>query len=229
MSPFGGFPEQAVEFYSGLAADNNKAWFDSHKDDYERFVMEPAREFVYALGIRLKEISHRVIADPRVNKSIFRPYRDTRFSRDKSPFKTHLGIFFWEGTRPKMECSGYYFHLEPPIVMLATGIHRFQKEQMEVYREAVIDSTLGPELLQAVELVTALGIPVGGRHFKKLPRGYTAEGRSSEFLLHNGLFAVFQSEIPGEFFSESLLDYCFAYYERMNPIHQWLTKALDRQ
>ncbi len=229
MSPFRGFPKQAVDFYSGLAADNSKAWFDSHKNEYENFVMEPAREFVYALGIRLKEISPRIIADPRVNKSIFRPYRDTRFSRDKSPYKTHLGIFFWEGTGAKMECSGYYFHLEPPIVMLATGMHCFQKKQMEAYREAVVDSTLGPELLQAVELVTGSGTSVGGRHFKKLPRGYTTEGKSSEFLLYNGLFAVFQSEIPGEFFSESLLDYCYSYYKRMNPIHKWLTQALDRQ
>ncbi len=118
MNTFKGFSKGAVEFYLQLAKNNNKAWFDEHKSEFERQVMDVAKDFVYSMGSLLKELSPNVIADPRVNGSIFRPYRDTRFSNDKTPYKTHLGIFFWEGKGPKMDCPGYYFHLEPPIVFL---------------------------------------------------------------------------------------------------------------
>ena len=83
--------------------------------------MTPARLFVGEMGARLKKLSPGVQADPRVDKSIFRIFRDTRFSRDKTPYKTHLGIWFWEGDGPRMECSGFYFHLDPPKLMNGSG------------------------------------------------------------------------------------------------------------
>ena len=76
---FNGFPFKTLSFFSNLAANNNKPWFEAHRSDYENFVMEPSREFVITLGELLREIAPNIMADPRVNKSIFRIYRDTRF------------------------------------------------------------------------------------------------------------------------------------------------------
>ncbi len=104
---FRGFPRECVTFYAELARNNNKEWFSEHKSEFERYVMETARDFVYHMGNLLKEISPEIVADPRLDRSIFRHYRDTRFSKDKSPYKTHLGILFWEGNRAKMDCPGY--------------------------------------------------------------------------------------------------------------------------
>lgn len=229
MNTFRGFPKEAVEFYLQLAKNNNKAWFDEHKGEFERRVMDVAKDFIYSMGSLLKKLSPNVIADPRVNGSIFRPYRDTRFSNDKTPYKTHLGIFFWEGKGPKMDCSGYYFHLEPPIMFLGAGMHCFSKSRLELYRDSVVDEKLGPKLVKAVEQVSKnSGYSVGGHHYKKLPRGYSADGRAADLLLHNGLFAMVETDIPPEFYSEDLLEYCFARFKKMSPIHQWLTEIINR-
>ena len=105
---FDGFSHDTVAFFEALQENNNKEWFNENKTNFERNVLEPARGFVVALGQRLKEkISQDIIADPRTDKSIFRLYRDTRFSKNKSPYKTHMGIFFWEGERKKLENPGF--------------------------------------------------------------------------------------------------------------------------
>jgi len=119
---FNGFSGRTVEFFKELAVNNNKVWFEEHRQDYETYVLKPARSFIEGMGQLLSSVSPGVHADARVNKSLFRINRDTRFSKDKSPYKTHLGIWFWEGDGPRMECSGYYFHLEPHKLMLAAGI-----------------------------------------------------------------------------------------------------------
>jgi uncharacterized protein (TIGR02453 family) len=80
-NPFTGFPEETLQFFTGLAANNNKPWFDAHKPKYEKYVLATAQDFVVALGERLRNLSPHVVADPRVNKSIFRIYRDVRFSK----------------------------------------------------------------------------------------------------------------------------------------------------
>jgi uncharacterized protein (TIGR02453 family) len=108
---FTGFPQKGLVFFKELAENNDKLWFDAHRGDYEHHVLGPARYFIVALGDRLKSIAPKIQADPRVNKTLFRINRDTRFRHDKTPYKTHLALWFWEGTRPRMECSGFYFHL----------------------------------------------------------------------------------------------------------------------
>ena len=80
-SPFTGFPKETLQFFTDLAANNNKPWFDAHKPDYQNYVLAPARGLVVALGARLQDLSPNVVADPRVNKSNFRIYRDIRFSK----------------------------------------------------------------------------------------------------------------------------------------------------
>ena len=96
-SDFKGFPVESVEFYNQLRDNNSKTWFEEHKTDFEKYVMEPARVFVKEMGKELRKISPAIVADTRYNRSIFRPFRDIRFSKDKSPYKTHLGVFFLGG------------------------------------------------------------------------------------------------------------------------------------
>jgi uncharacterized protein (TIGR02453 family) len=229
MNGFKGFHKETVHFYIQLEKNNNKAWFNEHKKEFEKFVMDPAKDFVYHMGSLLKRLSPRVIADPRVNGSIFRPYRDTRFSNDKTPYKTHLGIFFWEGKAPKMDCSGYYFHLEPPKMFLASGMHCFSKSRLELFRNSVVAPEFGSRLVEVVQQVSKYsGYSVGGRHYKRLPRGYIADGELAEFLLYNGLYAMTEMKIPAEFYSGELLDYCFSVFEKLAPIHEWLTDMINR-
>ncbi len=220
---FRGFPLESVAFLKDLSENNNKTWFAEHKGDFEKHLMEPARDFVYEMGNRIKEISPKVVADPKVDRSIFRMYRDTRFSKDKAPYKTHLGIFFWEGTRPKMDCPGYYFHLEPPNLMLAVGMHCFSKELLGRFRDRAVHPLHGPDLAKSAAEVTSAGnYEIGGQHYKKTPKGYDPKHENAHLLLYNGLYAWCEASIPNELHNTDLLDYCFVRFKDMAPVHWWL-------
>src|SRR5213083_1396570 len=97
MASFTGFDPAALDFLRGLGEHNDRAWFEAHRADYEGLLLAPARELVIALGERLTAIAPGLRADPRVNGSILRINRDTRFSNDKRPYKTHLDLWLWEG------------------------------------------------------------------------------------------------------------------------------------
>ena len=140
---FAGFDKKTARFFNQLGKNNDKAWFDRHRPDYDNHVMAPARDFVVAMGEKLRAKFKGIQAEPKVNKSIFRINRDTRFSKDKSPYKTHLGLWMWEGDAPRMECSGFYFHFEPPNLLLGVGIYRFSKPLLEAYRHSVDDPKTG--------------------------------------------------------------------------------------
>jgi len=220
---FGGFPKGAVGFFRGLARHNDKQWFDEHRADYDDCVLDPARGFVTAMGAALCKVSPGVQADPRVNGSIFRINRDTRFSKDKTPYKTHLGVFFWEGKRPRMECPGFYFHLEPPNLMIGAGLYHFPKDLLGPYREAVADEKRGAALARAIKTVQAKGpYTLGGQHYKKVPRGFAADHPRADLLRHGGLYIGLQQKIPAELQSPKLIDWCLARYRHMAPVHRWL-------
>jgi len=229
MATFTGFPKELLTFYQKLVANNNREWFEAHKANYKQHVITPAQNFIIAMGERLQTLSPGVAFDTRTNGagSLFRIYRDTRFSPDKSPYKTFMGIFFWEGPRKKVENSGFYFHMEPEKLMLAVGMHVFPKSLLSAYRDAVVHPEHGMTLLEAVEDVMVTGeYQVGGKHYKRIPKGYDGNHKNAEFLRYNGLYASVESDIPGIFHSEALLDYCVEKFHDMFPIHRWLLSIL---
>jgi uncharacterized protein (TIGR02453 family) len=226
MTAFNGFSKELVQVFKDLKENNTKLWFDKHRNEYEESVLFPSREFVVTMGKRLRKIAPGVNAIPKVNQSLFRINRDTRFSKDKSPYKTCMGIWFWDGHRKRMECSGFYFHHEDDRLLIGAGIHMFPRPLLGIYREAVVDKKLGRELRKAVTKVTEKGYQVGGSHYKRVPRGFDESHSNAEFLLYNGLHAVLDQKIPQQFYSEAIIDYAFSHYKNMVPIHYWLKKAL---
>jgi uncharacterized protein (TIGR02453 family) len=226
--PFTGFPKECVQFYKRLVKNNNKTWFDNHKADYENYVLNPARDFVVEMGKHLKKISLGIHADPRVNKSLFRIYRDARFSHDKRPFKTNLGIWFWEGEGKRFDFSGFYFHLEPPNIMLAAGIHIFEPARLKTFRDSVVHEIHGPMLVKAIKQVEKAGYQIGYKGFKKTPRGYDKDHPYAEYLLFNGLHGFHETKIPPQFYTDELIDYSIAIYKAMAPIHKWLVTMTNR-
>jgi uncharacterized protein (TIGR02453 family) len=122
MTAFNGFSKELPKFFQNLKKNNTKPWFEKHRNEYEEFVLGPAREFVVEMGTRLRKIAPEINAIPKINQSLFKINRDVRFSKDKSPYKTSMGIWFWEGRRKRMECSGFYFHLEDQRMFFGMGI-----------------------------------------------------------------------------------------------------------
>jgi uncharacterized protein (TIGR02453 family) len=226
MSEFKGFPKEMIKFFGDLKKNNTKDWFNENKKVYEDYVKRPSEEFVMAMGEKLIRISPGIMAIPKVNQSLFRLNRDTRFSKDKSPYKTNLGIWFWAGKRKRMECSGFYFHFGDGKLMLGAGIHCFTPELLKRYREAVVDKKNGPLLTKAVNQVSKKGYIIGVKHYKRVPRDYDANHERAQFLLYNGLTAMIKEKIPKEFNSSSIVEYGFSHFKNMSPLHQWLISAI---
>ena len=220
---FSGFPKKTVAFLRDLAVHNDREWFAAHRQEYEAVVMAPSRAFVLAMGERLRRLSPGIQAEPRTDGSLFRLYRDTRFSPDKSPFKTNLGILFWEGSGSRMENPGYYFHLEPPTLMLGGGLYLFPRPLLERFRSTVADPEYGPELAAIVRKITARpGFTLGGEHFKRVPAGHDPDPEAEFLLRHNGLYAGWEGAIPAELHTPVLVDYCLERFKPMEPLHRWL-------
>jgi uncharacterized protein (TIGR02453 family) len=224
-STFSGFSLEGVNFLVRLKENNSREWFESQRHIYENALLDPARAFVTAMGEKLREMVPGINADPRRDRSIFRIHRDTRFSRDKSPYKTHLGIFFWEGRGKKMECSGFYFHLEPPELGLYAGMHDFPSPLLKLYREAVVDQDRGKQLEAAIKEVKNRGpYEVGGLYYKRVPKGYDPAHPSASLLLYKGLWAGWSGNIPDELYRSDLVDLCASRCIDMLPLHRWLVE-----
>jgi uncharacterized protein (TIGR02453 family) len=230
---FEGFPRAAIKFLKELDQNNSREWFDAHRSVYEDSIAAPSKAFVVAAGERLAKIAPGVQAEPRVNGSIFRINRDTRFSADKRPYKANVGIFFWEGSRPKMECSGFYFHLEPDALMLGVGLYMFPRDLIDAYRAAVVDAKLGPALRKAVEtvgpgLVGKAGCGMAIDRYARVPKGYPADHPNAEYLKLKGLHAGCEEKLPAALHSAAIVDFAVERWSRLAPLHRWLVKALDR-
>jgi len=222
---FSGFTKETVRFFNGLRRNNTREWFGAHRETYDARVMEPAKAFVGALGEKLRTAVPMIIAVPMVNKSIFRLNRDTRFTLDPSPYKTNLGLYFWEGTKSRMESPGFYFHVEPPDMYLGSGMYMFPDNLMPRYRRAVVDPKLGKELQKVLAAVAKhKEYEIGGKHYKRVPAGYDPAHSNAELLKHNGLWVGYETKIPEEFYSARLVDYCFERYEPLVPLHRWFMK-----
>jgi uncharacterized protein (TIGR02453 family) len=227
MSKFLGFPREFISFFENLKKNNSKEWFENNRKDYEKYILHPSREFVIEMGKKLRRIAPEITAIPKINKSLFKIHRDVRFSKDKSPYKTYMGIWLWDGSRKRMESSGFYLHVENKSILIGVGIKMFPKPILERFRQAVVDKKTGSELKKAVKKISDQGYLVDGKHYKKVPRGYEAEHPNSEFLLYNGLTARIEEKVPDAFFSGAIIDYAYSHYRNMLPLHRWLKKGLD--
>lgn len=226
---FQGFSKETVKFFNDLRKNNSIKWFEVHRKEYEAFVMNPAKAFVVAMGEKLRTLSKDIIAIPKVNKSLFRINRDTRFSPNKFPYKTNLGIFFWEGSPSRMESPGFYFHLEPPIILLGAGFYMFPKYLFDTYRNSVVHPKYGKELAGIMAKISRdTKYQIGGKHYKRVPSGYDPSHPNAELLLHNGLHVGFETQIPEEFYSEKILTYCFKKFQPIYPLHRWLMALVKR-
>jgi uncharacterized protein (TIGR02453 family) len=225
---FRGFTKDTVRFYTELTINNNREWFARNKDLFEREVIGPAKLFVVALGGRLKTIAPGLLAVPAVNKSIFRIYRDTRFSLDPTPYKTNLGIYFWEGAHAKMEAPGFYFQLEPPHILFGGGMYQIPESLLVRYRRAVVDPKRGGELRRIVDGIRRLpGFEIGGETYKRVPAGFDPAHPGAELLKRKGLWAGCEMRVPEEFYTAALVDFCFERYEKMAPLYRWMLKLFQ--
>jgi uncharacterized protein (TIGR02453 family) len=229
QTTFAGFPIKGLQFLRDLSANNNRDWFKAHEQSYREDILEPGRLFVIALGERLKTISKGISYDPQTNGtgSIMRIYRDLRFSKDKTPYNTNLRIIFWEGPLKKTENPGIYFSMDANEAVIYSGLYMFSKDQLDAFRQAVLDRGLGSELEQALADVKAAGdYKTGGATYKRVPAGYPIEHARAQYLLYTGLYGQSPIIKPEVLTQPTLVDVCFAHCKNMAPIHHWLVEMI---
>jgi uncharacterized protein (TIGR02453 family) len=227
MSRFEGFPRDGIGFLAELRRNNEREWFAAHRDTYERCLLDPARDLVEAVGAELARAGIEAHADPRVGGSIFRINRDTRFSKDKRPYKDHLDLWFWQGSGPSRAHPGYFFRLRPEVLVLGAGMHVFERALLERYRAAVADDERGNELVRAARRVEKNGYDVWGRRYKRVPAGFDVDEARAQFLLHDGLFAGIELPLPPEVHTGALPRLAVSHYRKLRPLQDWLARLVD--
>lgn len=169
------FTPQLFDFLRDLRDHNDRDWFKANKKRYETVAKDPVLRFINDFAEPLRSFAPEVRADPRpVGGSLFRIYRDVRFSRDKSPYKTHIGAQFRHRRGKDVHCPGFYLHLEPGQVFAAAGIWHPDSPTLKTLRAAIDDQQDtwlairdAPELQDRFELA--------GDTLKRPPKGYTAD------------------------------------------------------
>jgi uncharacterized protein (TIGR02453 family) len=230
MTEFSGFSPAARRFLAALRRHNDRAWFASQKERCETVLLGPARDLVAALGRKLQKKRPGLIADPRTDRSIYRLNRDTRFSPDKTPYKTHLALWFWEGppTAARLECPGFYFHLAPDFLGLSVGCYRFSDQGLAAWRAKMAEPKTAARLKRIVRDLEAAGLYPGEPELKRVPSGFSPDHPGAEFLRHKGFYTW--SEIkphPPEIFGPGAADHIFQYWSAGFRLHALLAEILN--
>lgn len=220
------FSRKTLEFLRELKENNEKHWFEANRERYIEEVRNPALRFIEDFRPHLKKISPHFKADARPSGgSLFRIYRDTRFSKDKSPYKTHIGIQFRHLQGRDVHAPGFYLHIEPDSVYAGLGIWHPESETLRKIREAIVEdpaawkrSAHGKRFLERFEL--------SGESLKRPPRDFDPDHPLVEDLKRKdfvGSATMSSSVVLDSAFLEEFADICRA----GAPLVKYLCKALE--
>ena len=204
MPRFTGFPQSAFEFYDALALDNTRAWWTTHKGDYDTLVREPMAELLAELEGEFG------------TAHVFRPYRDVRFAKDKTPYKDHQGGFV--GAEDGI---GWYVQISASGLMIAGGWYSPVSVQVQRYRDS-IDSPVVTELDKALAAARKGGLTVGGDVMKTRPRGVAEDHPHLELMRHRSLTVENQFGTPAWMSTRTAFTKIRNGWRAMTPLVEWL-------
>ncbi|MFE3453324.1 DUF2461 domain-containing protein [Nonomuraea sp. NPDC059194] len=202
---FTGFPDEAFLFYEGLEADNSKVYFARHKELYEEAVRAPMLALAEELGAEFGLAQ------------LFRPYRDVRFAKDKSPYKTHQGAFV-----DLMPGIGLYVQLDAAGLYTAGGYYTTAADQVARYRAAVDEDVSGKPLQRIADGLTAAGYTAEGDRLKTRPRGVPDDHPRLELLRHRSLYFGRHFEPEPWVHTEEVVDRVRATWRDYGQLVDWL-------
>jgi uncharacterized protein (TIGR02453 family) len=214
------FSAELFAFLRELAAHNEREWFNANKTRYEEHVKEPALAFVEDIGYRLPAVAPHLVAD---KKSLFRIYRDTRFARDKSPYKTHAGIYFRHARAADADTAGMYLHLEPRHVFMGAGIWHPAAPALKRIRTAIVAR---PEAWRRAVAGVAPDWELGqGEALKRAPVGFPADHPLVDDLKRKS-FAIVSRMSQKDATSRGFLDEFERRARAARPFMTWVSEAL---
>lgn len=226
MESFPGFPKELYTFLNDLAAHNDRNWFNENKDRYLRYAKEPTIQFILAMKERLESISSSYVADTRANGgSMFRIYRDTRFAKDKSPYKENIGCQFRHSAGKDAHAPGFYIHLQPNENFVGGGIWRPPSPVLNKIRSGM--DSKQDEWMRVKEFIAQSGIFAFGHgdSLKRPPRGFSADHPLIDDLKLRTFFAG-RSFKNGEVTSPEFIDRVVDTFQDIVPMMRFINEAL---
>jgi uncharacterized protein (TIGR02453 family) len=205
MTEFEGFPVAALDFYDDLELDNTKSFWAAHKEVYETAVKVPMAALVAAL-------------EPEFGPAkVFRPYRDVRFAKDKTPYKTHQGAFV-----PSGPSTGWYVQVGAPGVRVGVGFYEASPPRLAAIRGAMAEERRGTELQGILDRLTRSGWELGGETVKTSPRGYDADHPRIDLLRHKSMTLGRSYGFEPFIHTAELLDRVRADWREASPFVEWV-------
>jgi uncharacterized protein (TIGR02453 family) len=181
------FTADTLRFLRALKRNNRREWFNAHRDDYETHVRQPMTVVVERLAHDFRGFAPELVASPKL--SMYRIYRDTRFSENKTPYKTHIAAVFPQRGLPKHEGAGVYFHVSPDEVWIGGGMYAPQTPQLQAVREHI-----AANLKQLRSIVESPGFrrrvgALEGERLQRVPRGFPKDHPAAEYLKYRQFLA----------------------------------------
>lgn len=201
---FTGIPFAALDFYEDLEADNSKSFWTAHKHLYDEQVKAPLTELAAELSPEFG------------NAKFFRPYRDVRFAKDKTPYKDHQGIYFAETRR--------YLHVSAAGLYASGGVYQMASDQVGRYRRAVADELPGPELLAAIAAAEHAKLSIGGEQLTRVPSGFAKDHPRANLLRRKSLYATRDFGSPEWLKTKRAKTEIVKTWRGMQPLIDWLDK-----
>lgn len=223
----GHFTDETFDFLFDLDVNNDRAWFDANRERFETHVRGPMLAFISDLQGPLKELAPRFVADPsRTGGSMFRIHRDTRFSNDKRPYKTHAAAQFRHEWGRDVHAPGYYLHLEPGNCFVGAGMWRPDNATLTKLRQAIVDRP--GAWTRVVNQLDEAGYPLteDDDRLKRAPRGFDPDHRHIDDLRRTSFVtgrAIDDTEVAGDGFVDAFVEHC----RGMTTLVRHQCRALD--
>ncbi len=233
MSAFAGFDAEAFKFLKGLQRHNEKPWFEANRPVYERSVKLPLQRLAEELDVQFAKLAPEFVAPPR--RALFRIHRDVRFSRDKSPYKTHAALWVFHRDagrgvgREAHGGAGFYFHLEPGASMVAGGFWMPARPELNVIRERIAEFPRAlPKIVGAAAFKRRFGGLTDdetGVRLTRVPRGFAHDHPAAEWLRFAS-FTASRALSDAEALSSKLVPNVMQDYAALLPLVRWLNTTL---
>lgn len=215
--------QQSLDFLKDLAQNNNREWYHDNKKRYEKELKKPFENLVAAAITEVQKV------DPEVNvpakKAIFRIYRDTRFSKDKTPYKTHFSAIIGPGGTKNKMYPGFYLHVEPGMLMLGGGAYFLDTQSLYQVREFIMQNKNRFNTLITDPTFVTKYETLRGEQNKRLPKEMRAVAEEQP-LLYNKQFYYMAELLPENVLREDFLDFMMEYYMAAKPMKDFLKEAL---
>lgn len=202
---FAGWPEAAVDFYDGLEEDNSKAYWTAHKAQYDEAVRAPMDALLVELA-----------AEFGAGK-VFRPYRDVRFSKDKAPYKEHIGAVCTDD-----EGRVNYVQLSAAGLLVGGGAYRLEAPHLDAVRRAIDDDRTGAQLEEVVRSLEQQGIQLGGEALRTAPRGYRKDHPRIDLLRRKALYGYREWPVEPWLHTPEVRRRVVEVWRACRPLHDWL-------